>query len=57
MKAAALALEEDQRAVLSVLPVFCYLLGIAATQGYPEHMRCWDQAAQVRLSQQTTAKL
>lgn len=57
MKAAVLALEEDQRAVLSVLPVFCYLLGIAATQGYPEHMRCWDQAAQVRLSQQTTAKL
>lgn len=42
MKAAVLALEEDQSAVL---PVFCYLLGIAATQGCPRNMRCWDQAS------------
>lgn len=45
MKAAVLALEEDQSAVLPVLPVFCYLLGIAATQGCPGNMRCWDQAS------------
>lgn len=45
MKAAVLALEEDQSTVLPVLPVFCYLLGIAATQGCPGNMRCWDQAS------------
>lgn len=45
MKAAVLSLEEDQSALLSVSPVFCYLLGIAAAQGCPRHRRCGDQAS------------